>query len=274
MSRVFLTDWRSGGRWSKADRSRPCDAASVSNQWDRNPFGTRDVEVHVAVQPGILTYDGAPAKTFLDQALAGDADTMHATSHEQFDAYLYLGGERVKLWESGPQAVEVLNLTDPDTRAMLARRWTEFYPWATGLHLDYFSTYVGADTDEFDAAFWAKWIDGWKDLVSRIRVLRPDWKLLGQEFHRTPLSDTVDAQFFEMHPQHFGIYMAQHDERINPLDPNSPPRTPKRPLDVWEIREPGRLPAWYVQQCLDFIARRGAFVSFGRDSTAGKGLPA
>lgn len=139
------------------------------------------------------------------------------------------------------------------------------FPFADGLHLDYYCSLAWVD-NTFHSAFWQVWFEAWRDVTDRIRLLRPDWCLLGQEWHLTPITDHVDGLFLEENPTQF--------------DPNgfdSIPRwaeTHGHPSDwVLELRHPDRFPLEYRKKVVALAEIMGCFLSWKRDALAGVGFP-
>lgn len=257
--KLMVTDWRNPGRWSMADRKRDCRRASISNEWDRDPFGIRPVETLVALQPGVLFYDDKVA------GRAGGFNQELGEISQSQDLWLYNpAGAVVKLWELGPQEVRALDLTKESTRRLWTAMASDRFHFADGLHLDYFGTLAWID-NTFHPSFWQNWFEAWRDVVDRLRILRPDWCLIGQEWHLTPITDKVDGLFLEDNPTQFGLTFDEI-RRQSSLHGH--------PEDwVLELRYPDRFPLDYRRRVVSFAASMGCFVSWRRDALAGVGFP-
>lgn len=257
--KLCLTDRRSPLRWSKAQRGRKADRAVVSLLWATDPFGSSPGETLIAVQPGVWMNRGVPV---------GDPGSFNWNLHawvKAHDAYLRLPtGEIVQLWsQSDGQWVDAMDLTREDVQA----EWTESLPahfnFVDGLLLDYYSTYVGLKTNLLPPTLWPQWQEAWRQITDRLRKHRPDWALVGQEWHVTPITQNVDGLYFE---------------RVDEFYPNNLDRLRDqvelhgRPEEcVIELREPFRFPSDYVRMLEDFVTDLGAMGSFGMDAAAWSG---
>jgi hypothetical protein len=262
-ARHCLTDWRNSAAWSPADRARACERASVSNEWSENPFGTRPVEVFVAISPGVLRIDGRPT---------GNADSYNARLGQAVDAagWSEIAGQRITLWSgSRGQTLTAFDITQEECRAAWAGLVAERYPWAQGLHVDY-ATSLGWLAPTIPVEFWKTWDAAYVDWARRIRALRGGSKLLFQQYHLTPMTTAADGLFLEEHPQHFGIPLAKQKDMLARFEHGHG----KAADCVFEIRHPDDLPEDYVKRCLAFIRENGCFVSWGRDARALVGAPA
>jgi hypothetical protein len=267
--KTCLTDWRNPERWTRLDRGRLCQRASVSNVWTYNPFGIRPVQTLVAIQPGVLRWGGRVT------GLPGSFNSQLGTESD-LAGWGFLGGRgMLPIWEYGSQSVTAIDLARPEVAVRWADLMVECFTWAHGVHLDYFTDLAWLDTERrLDSFYWLDWNAGLRLAVEHLRKARPDWTILGQQFHLTPITDAVDGLFIEEHPQHFGITLAQHAAAM--LEHGGGPDW------TFEIRNPTVPPAgvspvaWraYLDQCAEFIREQGAFVSWGRDGAALAGVPA
>lgn len=254
----MLTDWRGAPKWTKADRNRACTRASISPVWTISPFGLRPVEVLVAIQPGVHRVSGIPS---------GKPDSFNAelgTLVDNAGSWAKVAGERIVLWQSGEQSVTAIDLCDPKLVNVWAALIVHHFAWGRGYHLDYFSG-LGWIAPNLGDDVWARWEQGWRDACAALREHHPGATLLGQQFHLTRITDSVDGLFLEESPGHFGRSFEQIAADM----------TAHGHASDWvlEIRDPSKFPSYYLGRCLAFAEAQGAFVSWGRDGTALVGMP-
>lgn len=275
--RRFCTDWRNPAKWTKLDRtSRPAQGASVSNVWTRSPFGIRPIETFVAIQPGVFRVDGKPAGAL------GAFNYEFGRLVDENPEWSLVSGHPIRLWPKtvpanppkGTQTVTAIDLTRLD----VIEAWTDFilahFAWANGIHHDYLTNLAWLVAEQglpIPSAFWRAWDTGYTAAIQRMRLRRPDWKFLGQQYHLTPLTPYVDGLFIEEHPQFTGTLLATHDLNM---------KNHGGPAWVFEIRSGNEVPpeligkvqpqAWrnYVATCVEWVRERDASLSWGRDETA------
>lgn len=280
MLKSMLTDGRNPGAITKADRQRYADRAGVSPAWNRNPYGISPVQVLPLIQPGVFRVDGIPVRQEnpwnAELGAMADANGWNLLGPDGKDILLWHRTYRRADGTTATETTTALDLTNKDARDMFAGELPNYYQWAHGMWFDYFGSFDNGSA--LGPAFWPKWFDGWRDVCERVRKARPDWFLLGQSYQLSTITDCVDGIFIEEHPQHFGVLLADQGKMLD--------RYGAKAQDcVFEIRSGWNIPpdlvgkvtpeSWqaYVRQCLAFIERRGCYVSFGRDQSAGAGLP-
>lgn len=258
LPRLCVTDLRNPARWSRSDRQRACSRGIVSIAWDRRPFGLSGVQVLPSIQPGVFRFDGAPV---------GEPWSFNRQWGEAVDAnpdWLLLEGRRVDLWRYDRQSVTAVDLTRLDALETWTTLLMEHFSWADGVHFDYFTGLSWLD-GSISEAYWRAWDVAYALVTSKFRLSRPGWVLLGQQFHLTAITPYVHGLYLEESPGHFGLSFEQ--VRAN-MDRHG------RGADwVVELREPGQFPEAYQRQVIDFAAERDCFLSWGRDATAGLGIP-
>jgi hypothetical protein len=217
-----------------------------------NPFGMRPIRSFVGVQPGVLRWEGRPA---------GEPGSYNRELGDLSDALGWgaLNGTRaVNLWLSGPQSVTAIDVAVPE----IAGAWADlvvrhFGPWAYGIHADYWTDLAWIDRS-FPREYWDRWNAGLVTFGERIKGA--GFKLLGQQFHLTPITHVLDGLYVEQSPGHFGLSFVQHAENMK--------RHGHPENWVFELREPSKFPAWYVRQTIEFVREHGAILSPGRDASA------
>jgi len=260
MTKRCLTDIRNPARWTKADRGRckPGDMAIVSNVWDRPPFGIRDVLTLPHIQPGVFRVDGKPA------GIPGAFNYEWGQVVDDNPEWSLLTGLPVTLWSSGNQSLTAFDLSRLD----VIEAWTDFllahFAWAGGIHHDYLTGYGWLEPD-IPLAFWKQHDAGYACAIQRIRLRRPSWVFIGQQFHLTPLTPYVDGLYLEESPGHFGLSFEQIAAN---MDRHGHP-------EHWviELRHPERFPITYQQQVARFAADHGSWLSWGMNEMALVGCP-
>lgn len=253
--RLCLTDFRSPARWSKFQRARKAERSIISPLWSSDPFGITPTETLVQIQPGVWSNRGVAV---------GDPTSFNpdlARWIELADGWLRNpAGKKIALWiGTDGQRVDALDLSREDVRRAWTDRLANHFNFADGLHLDYFCSLAWID-NTFPPTFWTTWFDGWKDITERLRAHRPDWCLIGREWHLTPITDHVDGLFKEVDPWNFGLQLPDHRHEME---------VHGRPQDwVMELREPERYPAEVVKMLEGFIEENGCYGSFGMDDRA------
>ncbi len=248
------TDTRNPEKWSKADRQRDCSRAMVSSRWTRNPFGVRPVEVMPMVQPGILYFDEKPAD-------ATGYNALLRTRLEAIPEWDKVAGGYLPIWASndGRQQLWAFDVSNVAVVEAWATTLAESFPWAHGIHFDYFSS-LGWLAPDRPVWAWRGWDTGYALLTRRVGYMHnKTYKLIGQQYHRTAITHYVDGLYHEESPGHFGQSFEDLARIVGPQD-------------VIELRSPENFPESYREQVKAFVEERGCYLSWGRDATAGVGL--
>lgn len=250
------TDLRSPPAWSRSQRKRIFDRAVVSNLWTYSPFGNTPTEVFPHVQPGVwMNRD----------AIVGEIGTFNREFGEwcvHNDVFLRnaLGQIVTIRWpESTAERVQVVNLTVPEVRNRWVDDLVNHFSWASGIFHDYFCDLLWMDP-ALGPGFTAPWFEAWRQVVDRERSYHPDWKILGQEWHGTPITGAVDGVFVERIDE---FYPVSRDALVLDMKKHGKP-------DEWmlELRRPWVFPGEYVAEFERLCEDMGCFGSFGRDLTA------
>lgn len=270
--RLNLFDFRSPPRWSKADRERVCDRAMVGVAWDRSPFGMRPVQVLPNIQPGVWRAGGAPVVTE-NGYMRQWGEIVDASGWSLSDS----SGAPLSIWSSGSQSLTPVDLS----RVEVVEAWVDhvlyFFPWASGVHLDYFTNLAWLFPPVFDAAgrllsglpleYWRGYDLGLAFAAVLLKRARPDWHVSGGQYHTTPITRYADSLFLEEGPTHF------EGQTFESVEASMDAHGGGRDWTV-ELRHPERLPAWYIAKTLELVRRRGCLLSWRRDSESLVGVPA
>lgn len=266
--RLFLSDLRSPGAWSKADYNRPCERALVSILWDRSPFGIRDVLAMPNLQPGIWR-DG------LGQPVGktGSFNVELAARMNGISGSALIDGEPAAIWKTPGGSVTAFDLSRLD----VVETWTDtiithFAPSFRAVQLDYLTTLRDLGAPHASDDYWQRWSAGYVAAIHRLK--KHFAHVQGQIHHVTRLSLYTDSLYYEEHPQHFGILLSQHQERMK--------AHPGWRDAVWEVRTPNTPPgtvslaAWqaYLGQVVSFVREHDMLLSWDRDKSALVGAPA
>lgn len=261
MPRKCITDLRGPAGWSRADRTRATegDRAIVSTLWQHNPFGISGAKVFPNVQPGVWRSNGIPVGT------PYDFNAVWGSIVDQHPDWSLLEGKPMTIWASGSQSVTAVDLTRLD----VIEEWTDlllgYFYWADGVHFDYFSSLSWLDAS-ISPAYWRSYDLAYAATMMRLKRLRVNWMLTGQQFHLTAITPYVDGLYLEESPGHFGLSFDQIKESM--WRHGHP--------ENWtiELRSPQSWSAEYRETVARFAASQGCFLSWGRDATAGVGFPA
>lgn len=257
--RLCLTDLRNPARWTKAQRSRECERAIVSIAWPRSPFGIRNVQALPSIQPGVFRVDGRPV---------GEPESFNAQWGAQVDSHpewSLIEGKPIDLWRSGAQSTTAVDLTCLDALEIWTDLLVEHFHWAAGVHFDYF-TGLGWLNNTISASYWRAWDMAYALASYKLRSIRGDWILLGQQFHLTAITPYVDGLYLEESPGHFGLSFDQIRANMDRHGHGSD--------WVIELREPTKFPEAYQRQVIELARERACCLSWGRDETAGLAVPA
>ncbi len=258
--RICLWDLRSPPKWTKADRSRECERAVVSVAWDQSRFGLQDVLTMPNVQPGVWRRDtGVPVVTENGyMALWGRVvDEKNWTLRNP-------DGSPVNLWAGGGQSVTAVDLSRVEVVEARVGAIVGYFGWARGISLDYFTNLAWL-APEIPLDYWNGYDLGLAHAVTLLRRQRPDWHLIGHQYHRTRITHYPDALFHEYSPTHFGQTFYQLEAEMDSHGGGKD--------WVIEMFEAERYGPAYVRQVIDLVNRRGCLLSFERDAKAGVGIP-
>lgn len=264
-----LSDLRSPPKWKLADYKRDCERVICSILWQRAPFGMRNIPAFPNVQPGVWREaSGKPV---------GGPGTLNAEWGAFIDSdpsRSLLAGKPLLLWGSPTtERVTAVDLTRLDN----IDQWVEllivhFGPWAAGILHDYLTTLAWIDavtepdpTKRIPDWYWRAWNTGYALALTKLKARRPDWLLLGQQYHPTELTPYVGGLYVEEYPTRSGVQLWQHEAHMNARGDGAE--------WVMEIRDPDALDPAHVALYLDFIERMGCYVSWRREAEALVGLP-
>ena len=259
-----LVDWRGHGRWTYADRQRTCDIASVWQSHTKNP----------------LPNAGKTLVAFSALLYSSGIEGVYAEPWNTLPVIKQSNGDTPRVWDSGngpyTVAVDLARLGTDRTRRGSTSIWAgqvaNRYPWADGLHLDYYTdlAWLWPDLD-YD---WSRYLQGLRMLIGAIKAVRPDWTIIGQNFH-FPGGEPgqIDGLFLEVNPTMFGKTMADHSKllaahrdirKLSGLEPTT---------WICELREPSRYSEWYRQEVAAWCEWEGIALAWGRDASALVGVP-
>lgn len=257
--RLVATDLRSPPNWKLYDHRRRPEWAIVSSLWTRDPFGMAPVKTFPHLQPGVWRANGEPVGEL------GTFNRMWGDIVDQHPSWGLIEGREILLWKSGIQTVTAVDFTNVGA----AEAWTNLilshFHWAQGIHFDYFSG-LGWIDGNVSQGYWQAWDTFYWGVTWKLKHSRPDWLLIGQQYHLGAITPFVDGLYLEESPGHFGLSFAQHSANMGIH--GSPENW------VMELRFPRLWSDSYQRQVIAFTERNGCLLSWGRDSEAMKDLPA
>lgn len=146
---------------------------------------------------------------------------------------------------------------------MLGLIW-KYFPWADGIHLDYFTAMSWAFPE------LAPLDDLWDRVLAGLaNGIRDQGKLcLGQQFHPTAPSTALSGEFWEVSPTSFGQTLESHAADVKAFRDLVRRVDQRETLFVSEIREPARFPQSYLDQVNAWAEANDFVLSICRDATA------
>lgn len=253
--KTMLVDWRNPSKWTRSDRKRPCSAASISNMWEVNPYGIQDVDIYIAIQPGVFRSSGVPvgAPTSFNAAWGKIVD--------EHPDWSLISGRSIILWSAGSQSVTAVDISNPEVVEAWINLIATHFTWADGIHFDYFTNLAWIAPD-IPFPFWEEWDMGL--VIATLKLQALGFKVLGQQYHLTPATDALDGLFLEESPGHFGLTFEEIAENME--------RHGREENWVIELRHPMQFPEWYREEVISFAWKHNCYLSWGRDAEAGVGF--
>lgn len=254
--RHCITDLRGSGRWTPADYTRQADLWIVSSSWTEKPTPQRTL-AHLSAS--YLTIDGA---------LAGGVGTLNRMIGTLIQPLAV-----PPLWTSadGRQTLCPINLNARHAASELADLVTRKMAAFDGVLIDYFCGLGWAYPGAFSEDFWALWDRSLRAWVEQMRALRPDWIIVGQVHQNTEPTGALNGRYIEQDLTSFGCTFESNAKDVSQFTAMAK-LTGREVVFVAELRDPLRYPAYYVDQVKAFCESTGAYLSAGRDATAGMAL--
>jgi hypothetical protein len=261
--RIWCTDWRNKGRFTKAERQRRCEIASVSPDWRGSgsipPFVFAGAHL-IGTAPCYLEIDG------ISSSLGWNREIREWAIDNGFD--IMPDGQRLVIWESPDhrQKSYALNMAEPKAALGFAEKIINDFPWASGWHADYY-TNLGWIAEEQEKAYaqdmelWARWDAG---LISATNTFASFNKVVvAQQYHLTRATPPVNGLFLEVRPTAFGKTLADHERDKETLSQNG-----KVPVWCMEIRYPEYHSTDQLTIWRKWAATEGIYAAIGRDAAA------
>lgn len=251
--KTMILDWR-GGNY---DFSRTADFYSCFSTHTKRPVtGNPNGRVLASFSSGVLFQDALPADRPFNMAVHDAAVRRGAMT------------ERVIWTGDGGWHTRLVDLTHRKMAQDLIEIVGRHLGWADGYHIDYFSAWSWLFPDL--APKNAEWD---RALIRLANMLRSNGKLvLVQQFQVTAPTLASSGLFLEVNPTSFGKTMEMHETALRDFREMATRTDQREVLWVSELREPGKYPAWYVDEVKRWAAKNDIALSFGRDATAGVGL--
>lgn len=256
MIRHCITDLRGKGRWTPADYTRQADLWIVASSWTDKPTPARTL-AHLSAS--YLTLDGA---------VSGEPGTLNKMIGTMLQPLAV-----PPLWTSadGRQTLCPVNLNARHAASQLADLVTKKMAAFDGVLIDYFVSLAWAYPGAFSEDFWAQWDRSLRAWVEQMRALRPDWIIVGQIHQNTEPTGALNGRYCEVDLTSFGCSFESNIRDFQAFAALSK-MSGREIVNVAELRDPLRYPAWYVDKVKGACELTGAYLSWGRDASAGVGL--